>query len=152
MLCGELAYGQNKSKAESAGEKAIRLDEMKWVDASPKFIRGAKVAVLLGDPTKPGMFIMRFKLPANYKIFPHTHPADEHLTVLEGGIACGIGTKMDMTIPVMPAGSFLFTPANKPHFCFTQSETMTQVSGMGPFELVYLDPADDPSARAPAKE
>src|SRR5262245_26102281 len=144
LICSGPVVAQ-KMISQTSGERAIKLEEIRWVDASPKFIKGAKIAVLLGDPSKPGMFIMRFKLPANYKIAPHTHPADEHVTVLQGGLALGIGTKMDATIPVMPAGGFLFTPANKPHFCFTQAETITEVSGMGPFEIVYLDPADDPS-------
>ena len=94
------------------------------------------------------MFIIRFKLPANYKIAPHTHPQQEHVTVLQGGLAIGMGTKMDLTTPVMPVGSFMLTPANKPHFVFTKQETITEVSGMGPFELHYTHTEDDPSKPA----
>ena len=141
------ARSENATPAEEKeiGARVIKMEEIKWQDAPPKFIKGAQIAVLLGDPEKAGMFIIRFKLPANYKVAPHTHPKQEHVTVLRGGLAIGMGTKMDMTTPVMPPGTFFDTPANKPHFVFTKEETITEVSGMGPFELTYLHPEDDPS-------
>ena len=126
-------------------------DDIKWGDAPPIFAKGAKMAVLLGDPGKPGMFIVRLKAPGNYKIAPHWHPTDENVTVISGSFAIGMGDKMDMKAKVYPAGSFFSMPAKMHHFAFTKKETVVEVSGMGPFTLTYLDPADDPSKQAATK-
>ena len=88
--------------------KAIRMDEIKWVDAPAKFVKGAKIAVLLGDPANPGMLIIRFKLPANYKKKLRRTPIRNRSTSrsCREGLRIGMGTKMDMTTPVMPVGRF----------------------------------------------
>jgi quercetin dioxygenase-like cupin family protein len=58
--------------------------EIKWGDPPPVFEKGAKFAVIAGDPGKPGIYVVRLKMPAGYKIAPHWHPTDEHVTVVSG--------------------------------------------------------------------
>ena len=123
-------------------------DDIKWGDPPPVFNKGGKMAVMLGDPSKPGMFIVRLKMPAGYKIMPHWHPTDENVTVISGSFAVGMGDKMDPKAKAYPPGSFFSMPAKMHHFAFAKKETIVEVSGMGPFALTYIDPDDDPSKQA----
>jgi hypothetical protein len=135
--------------AEPAAEhKTIAPDAVVWGDAPPVLAKGAKVAVLYGDPSKAGLYIVRFKLPASYKIMPHWHPADENVTVISGAFAIGMGDKLDAKTPAMGPGTFFSMPAKMHHFAFTTKETIVDVAGIGPMTLTYINPADDPSKPA----
>ena len=68
--------------------------DIKWGDAPPTVPKGAKLAVLYGDPDKDGLFVIRAKLPANYRIPAHSHPTDEVVTVLSGTLFVGMGDKL----------------------------------------------------------
>jgi Domain of unknown function (DUF4437) len=127
----------------------VRSRDLKWVDAPPSLPPGAKMAVLQGDPTKEGLFTIRGKLPAGYQIPAHWHPTDENLTVISGAFGIGMGDKLDSTQGrSMAAGSFVSLPAKCHHFAWTTRPTIIQVHGMGPFEVNYINPADDPRKAA----
>jgi anti-sigma factor ChrR (cupin superfamily) len=130
---------------------AMAPEDMKWGDPPPVFAKGGKMAVLLGDPNKPGLYILRMKVPAGYKIAPHWHPTDENVTVISGSFAIAMGDKMDMKAKALPAGSFFSMPAKMHHFAFAKKETVVEVTGMGPFTLTYLNPEDDPSKQTATK-
>ena len=120
-----------------------------WMDAPPVFIKGAKMAVLQGDPSKEGEFTVRLSMPANYMISPHWHPTAENVTVLKGDFYVGTGDKLDKnTATLLKTGGFVSIPALHHHFAFTKGETIVQVHGMGPFQINYINPADDPSKQA----
>ena len=119
--------------------------DVKWGNAPPSLPPGAKMAVLQGDPGKPGMFTIRVKSPDGYKVAPHWHPTAESVTVLSGTFYLGTGDTLDeKKATAMTAGAFSYMPAKMHHFASTKGETEFQVSGMGPFEITYLNPADDP--------
>jgi hypothetical protein len=102
---------------------------------------GAKIAILEGDPTKLGLYTMRIKSPANYKIPAHWHSKVERLTVISGAFNWGMGDKLDMAKgEAMPAGGFLFLPAKMNHFAWTDEETVVQINGRGPFDIHYINP------------
>jgi len=108
---------------------------------------GAKLAVLSGDPEKSGPFVIRVRQPAGGKIQPHWHPKDEHVTVIKGTIFFGMGEKLHKRgAHEFPAGSYLKLPAKMPHFAWTsgKGESIIQVHGMGPFRVIFVNPADDP--------
>lgn len=130
---------------------AMAADQIKWGDAPPIFVKGAKLAVLFGDPSKDGLFIVRLKMPANYKIMPHWHPTDENVTILSGSFAIGMGDKLDPKSKALGTGAFISLPAKMHHYAFTTKETVVEVSAMGPFQLNYINPEDDPSKTAAAK-
>ena len=67
-----------------AGMVMLTPDEMKWTDGPPAMPAGLKITMLEGNPGQPGPFTLRYKFPANYKVPAHTHPADEHVTVISG--------------------------------------------------------------------
>ena len=128
----------------------VTAAEAKWGDPPPVFEKGASFTVMSGDPSKAGLFVVRLKMPAGYKIAPHWHPTDEHVTVLSGTFALGMGDKFDgATMKDLPAGGYALLPAQMHHFALAKTEATVQVHGMGPFVLTYVNPADDPGKRAP---
>jgi hypothetical protein len=147
-LAGIAAAQGGAASAPAAEHKIVTPDAIKWVDLPPIFQKGGKMAVLLGDPSKEGMFIVRIKVPANYKVMPHWHPTTENVTVVSGAFAIGMGDKLDPKAKAQPPGTFISMPAQMHHFAFTTKETVIDVSGMGPFTLTYVNPADDPSKSA----
>ncbi len=151
VLCAAVPLASAQGSAPTADHKVMAPDEIKWGDAPPVLPKGAQLAVLYGDPSKDGLFIVRLKFPAKYKVMPHWHPTAENVTVLSGGLAIGMGDKLDPKTKVMPAGSFFSMPAKMHHFAFTTKPTIIELSAMGPFVLNYINPADDPSKAAPAK-
>jgi len=117
-----------------------------WGPAPPGLPAGAKMAVISGDPSKEGPFVIRGQLPANYTIAPHWHPTDEHLTVLTGTISMGMGDKVDKGEELTPGG-YAALPAQMHHYLTTKTAATVQVHGMGPFQINYVNPADDPSKK-----
>ena len=110
------------------------------------FPTGAELAVLVGDPKKPGPYVVRVKVPEGVKLMPHVHPEDRIYTVISGVFYIGYGTTFDPAkLVAYGPGSVVVLPGNGPHFHWARSGTyVTQVSGTGPLGLRYLDPKDDP--------
>jgi len=125
---------------------ALTPTEVKWGPAPPSLQKGAELAVVSGNPGAAGPFVIRLKVPAGYKIAPHWHPTDEHVTVISGTFALGMGEKFDAkTMKEMPAGSYGMLPAEMRHYAMAKTAAIVQVHGTGPFVLNYVNPADDPS-------
>ncbi|MBV8880409.1 MAG: cupin domain-containing protein [Planctomycetaceae bacterium] len=120
-------------------------DDIKWGDAPPSLPPGAKAAVLEGNPAKPGPFTLRLKMPAGYKILPHTHPAIEHVTILSGTLNIGAGEAFDeaKTTAVGPGGYAIMQTGVK-HFVWCKDEVVLQAHSVGPWGITYVNPADDP--------
>src|SRR5438309_10821936 len=78
--------GTKKTTAKAAGPAAVVVtpDKLQWGPAPPVFPAGAQFAVVAGDPTKAGPFVVRIKAPDGYRIMPHWHPTAETVTVLSG--------------------------------------------------------------------
>ena len=131
-----------------ASRLSAQVAEPKWGPAPPIFPAGAKMAVMQGDPSKAEPFTIRLDLPEGYKIPPHTHPTDEHVTVLKGVFLVGMGEKFD-TSKMMPVAvdGFVTAPAKMNHYARAQGHTMVQVTAMGPFAMTYANPADDPTRK-----
>ncbi|HEX7076935.1 MAG TPA: cupin domain-containing protein [Candidatus Eisenbacteria bacterium] len=126
--------------------------DLKWGDPPPVFEKGATFTVVSGNPMAEGLYVVRLKMPAGYKINPHWHPADEHVTVVSGTFEIGMGDKFDKaTMTELPAGGYALLPAEMHHYAMAKTAAIVQVHGMGPFKLTYVNPEDDPSTRAAAK-
>lgn len=146
ILSGLFCNGRAKpDEKESKGLRVYPPGEVKWQDGPPSIPRGAKVAVLEGNPTKDGPFVMRLKLPDGYRIPPHTHAKPERLTVIAGTFYIGMGDKFDASKgKVMPAGSYGTWAAGMKHYVWTKGETVVQLHGEGPWTIEYVNTADDP--------
>jgi quercetin dioxygenase-like cupin family protein len=120
--------------------------EFKWMDQPPMMPPGGKITVLEGDPAGTGEYTMRASLPPNYRVPPHFHPGDEHVTVLSGTFYAGLGDAFDeKQMKVLHAGGFMMMPKGCHHFAMVGVEgAMIQIHGNGPFGITYLNPKDDP--------
>ena len=117
---------------------------IKWLNF-PLGGPGVKAAVVAGDLDKPGPFVLRIKSPAGAKVPPHWHPGDEHITVLSGTFAIGMGDVFDAKkLTALPQGSYALLPREMHHFAQSKTATVVQVHGMGPFQINFVNPADDP--------
>ncbi len=150
-----IAAEQKENSKESAKTKStvaattehtvLTPADLKWGDAPPGLPPGAKLAVLEGDPTKKGPFTIRLQAPDGYKVAPHTHPSAEKITVISGTFFLGTGARFDEAAGrEMAAGSFAVMPAGMQHFARVKGDTIIQVHGPGPFQIKYVNPADDP--------
>jgi len=130
--------------AQGQDHQMIRPADIKWADV-PSLPPGAKIAVIEGKLTDAAPFTMRLRLPANYKIPAHWHPAVERVTVLSGTFHMGTGDKLDET-KTMPlaAGSIAIMQPKTNHFAWTKEETVVQLHGTGPWGVTYVNAADDP--------
>ncbi len=122
----------------------VTSDALRWVD--PPTFPGAKLAIVQGDPGKEGVFVYRVKLPANYTIAPHFHKASENVTVLSGVFFIGMGDEFDRgSSKELPVGGFVSIPPMHRHFAWTGGhETVVQMHGVGPTDITFVSPADDP--------
>jgi hypothetical protein len=147
LVVGSMTRGQDRGgHAGDAGHVAVRPSAIKWGPAPPSLPPGSQIAILAGDPGKPGLpYVLRAKLPDGYKVPPHWHPTDENVTVLKGALLVGKGNKLDpAAAEELPAGSFMRMPRTMRHFAMAKGETIIQVHGTGPFDINYVNPADDP--------
>ena len=119
---------------------------MVWKDDS--LFKGVQIANLLGDPAKAETVVMRVKWPPNFKVPLHTHPVTEVLTVLSGTLVDSMGDETKKGVVLKP-GSLFVLPANHIHSIWTtDEETIFQLSFTGPFDITFINPADDPRKKA----
>lgn len=143
------AMGGHEEHA-AAQHVVIAAEEIEWVPAPPVLPPGAQSALLEGDPTKEGPFTTRIRMPAGYRIPPHTHPVIAHLTVLSGRVGAGIGETWDDAEMrfVGPGGYFILAPGVA-HFEIAEEESVVQLNAIGPWGVTYVNPADDPRNASP---
>jgi hypothetical protein len=146
LLAALVACGTPAFAADADGEHVfVNPHELKWVNAPPTLPKGAKIAVVYGDPGKPGPFVIRLMAPAGYKIAPHWHSQTENVTVMSGTLYLGEGEKADrQKAQPLKTGGFHYLPAKQRHYAFTRTPTIVQVHGEGPFDINYVNAADDP--------
>ena len=145
MLSAAPIAGVNGQSHTAAHHTVVSADAVKWGPAPPSLPPGAQAAILLGSPAKEGPFVLRLKFPAGYIVPPHRHSKDEFVTVLSGKFVVAHGERVDRTsLKRLPPGSFIHLPAGMPHYAFAEVESVVQINGTGPFDVVYVDPKDDP--------
>lgn len=147
---GLVCLARSQEPAPTAKQVPIMVTpaDIKWVDAPPSLPAGAKMFVLEGDMQKPGPFTVRVKFPADYKVPPHFHDADERVTVLSGALHVAMGDAFDPAkAKELPTGGFSLLPAKSHHFVFTKAETTIQLHAVGPWTITYVNPADDPRTK-----
>lgn len=147
-----LAFVAALSGVAFAGEPQTVMSskDVKWSAAPAALPKGAMMTVLSGDPAGNGLVVLRLKLPPGYKLPAHSHPTDEHVTVLSGTFLIGMGDKLDKAQShAFTAGGYALAPAHMNHFAWTKTGATVQVDLMGPFGITYVNPADDPRGTKP---
>jgi quercetin dioxygenase-like cupin family protein len=113
-------------------------DELTWAPGPA----GALLARVVSDSTKPGIYVVRAKFPAGFRVPPHFHPDDRIVTVLSGTVYVGYGEQFDESkMKALPAGSVWTEPANQPHFAWAKDgEAVIQTLGYGPSGTTPIKP------------
>jgi Domain of unknown function (DUF4437) len=151
LMIASLALAQSDMKS-GGSHVMLGANDVKWMPA-PSLPPGAQLALIEGNPAQAGSpFTIRVKAPDGYRVPPHWHPVAENVTVLQGTFYMGMGEKFDeKAAKELKAGSFASMPKGMAHFAWTKGETIIQVHGIGPFELVYVNAADDPRKKSSSK-
>jgi len=126
----EAAASAQENKLNPAALVYKLPSQIRWTDDPI----GAKTAVLAGDPSKPGLYVMLVKWTPHHMSHPHWHPNDRFITVLSGTWWVGTGTKFDPdnTVP-MPAGTFVKHFAKQVHYDGAKDqEAVLEIVGDGP--------------------
>jgi quercetin dioxygenase-like cupin family protein len=148
-----LALGQKTPAPLKAGaasqaapaSKTLTPAELKWGPPPPGLPTNGQLAVLDGNPMQEGFFTVRLRMPDGYTIKPHAHSRDEHVTVISGLFSVGMGDKLEASqMKELPAGGYTSLPAGHHHYARAKGETIVQIAGPGPFDIIYLNPTDDP--------
>jgi hypothetical protein len=128
------------ASTDTAGDAGLA-----WGPAPPALPSGSRVAVVSGDPSKPGPFTIRIDMPPDYAVRPHHHPVIEELRLLEGTLHLGHGPKWDeKAFKAVAPDQPVSMPPKQPHFVHAASRVLIEVQSTGPFEITYFDPKDDP--------
>ena len=144
MLAWAVALHAQTAKPASA-TTTHKKQTLNWGPAPAVFPKGAKMAVVKGDPSKAGPFTVELSFPDGYKIAPHYHPTAESITVKKGTFLVGMGDSLNLSkAKALKAGQKGSMPAEHHHYAAAKGATLISVSAQGPFALTYVNPADDP--------
>lgn len=136
------------AQAVHPAHRIVRPGDIVWAAGPPSLAPGAKAAVLYGDPSKEGLFVLRLKLPAGFRIAPHTHPRPEIVTVISGAFHVGMGKVADKAkARKLGAGSMFAFDPGLAHYAHVDTETVVQLSSTGPWTINYVNAGDDPRAK-----
>jgi quercetin dioxygenase-like cupin family protein len=142
---GRHAKGMRPHQPGEEAFKAILPEDIDWQPFAA-FPPSARLAVLVGHPSGQGPYTIRVKVPRGVKLMPHRHPEDRIYTVISGIFYIGLGDQFDADkLQPYPPGAVLVLPGNTSHFHWAKSgEYVTQVTGIGPLGVEYLNLKDDP--------
>jgi quercetin dioxygenase-like cupin family protein len=119
----------------------IKAADLNWQEMPGG--HGVKQAVLFGDPSKPGFYVMRVRFPPYTIDGPHWHPNARFVTVIEGTWYTGTGDTFDFSTAVpLKAGSFMVHPAQASHWDGSggPEAVVVQIMGEGPATTTQVDP------------
>jgi hypothetical protein len=129
----------------AGAEDTVGGKALEWGPQPPGLPAGARVAVVHGDPSKAGPFTIRVDMPDGYQVKPHWHPTTERLSVLEGTLLVGDGREWsDKSLRPLRPGQGSTMAARHPHYVEAKGKTMLEIRSTGPFEITYVNTADDP--------
>jgi quercetin dioxygenase-like cupin family protein len=112
----------------------------------PTLPPSARLAVLVGQPSEPGPYLIRVKVPHGVRLMPHRHLEDRIYTVISGVFYVGRGEEFEPDkLEAYPPGAVIVLPGNTSHFHWAKSgEYVTQVTAIAPLGLEYVNSRDDP--------
>lgn len=109
---------------------------------------GVHTKILFGEPAKAGFYSILLFVPPHTTIQAHSHRDDRMATVVSGEWHFGYGTHFDAnSLKALPPGSVYSEPGGLNHFAQTgDASVVVQISGYGPTDTRYFNPADDPES------
>jgi quercetin dioxygenase-like cupin family protein len=136
-----------ESRSHQPGQSDFRSvlpEDVEW-KPYPGYPASVHSAVVVGEPSKPGPYTIRVKVPLGVKLMPHRHPEDRVYTVISGVFYIGLGEQFDAEkLHAYPPGSVIVLPGGTWHFHQAKSgEYISQVTAIGPLGLEFRNPEDD---------
>ena len=145
LICSGSVTSSVWAGGSTSEHTIIAPEEMKWGAGPNALPPGAEAVVLYGDPSKEGLFALRVKVPKGYHIPPHSHSKPEIVTVISGEARLGMGDNADEArTRKMGQGSFMAMPPGTTHYVYVDQDTVVQLNSVGPWEVNYVNPKDDP--------
>ena len=122
----------------------VRDADVKWT--SSQFGAGLQTAVLAGNPSQPGPYVVRVKFAPGTMSPPHFHPETRYILVLKGTWWVGAGPKWDRdATTAVSAGSLVVHHSNKIHYDGAKDEEVVlQIVGVGPSATTPVDESGQP--------
>lgn len=153
LLAVNVCFTQQGNDHKDPGHVLVNPAQIQWQPAGPSLPPGAQLAVLDGDPAKPGaQYAIGLKMPADYRIPPHWHPMDAGVVVVKGTFVMGLGEKVDRSRGhELTVGTFMRMSKGVRHFEWTKGETIVYIYGAGPLDTIYVNAADDPQQKSGSK-
>jgi hypothetical protein len=135
----------DETRSDQVALRSILSEDVDWKPFAT-FPPSARLAVVVGRPSDPGLYTIRVKVPHGVKLMPHRHPEDRIYTVISGVFYIGLGDEFDADkLQAYPPSAVIVLPGHTSHFHWAKSgEYITQVSAIGPLGMEYVDPSDDP--------
>ena len=161
VLMTGLGLGPSALAAPEDTDGFVRIApaDLRWIDIPGG--HGAQSVKLLGDASKPGIYVVRTKFPPHWMDTPHSHSGDRYVTVLQGTWYAGTGPIFDLSKATpLGAGSIMKHPANGVHWDGSAGDepVIVQIVGVGPITTTQVDPkgpgwvrATAPAATAPGR-
>ncbi len=133
--------------------RAVLPEDIDWKPFAA-FPPSVRLAVVVGQPSEKGPYVIRVKVPRDVKLMPHKHPEDRIYTVISGIFYIGLGSQFDAEkLVAYPPGAVIVLPGNTAHFHWAKSgDYITQVTAIGPLGIEYVDSNDDPRAKKVGKK
>ncbi|MCA3132070.1 MAG: cupin domain-containing protein [Betaproteobacteria bacterium] len=144
LLAAALLSAGSLARGELEPMVNVFPTDLRW--ANPASIpKAIELAVVYGDPGKPGPYVFRARMPAGTRLAAHRHPDARWVTVLEGTYRSAVGERFDVEASTeYPRGSFYVTAANAPHYSYAVTDVIVQEQGVGPTGIAYVHAEDDP--------
>lgn len=141
-LCFSLIVAPASAQTDAKGFVRMTPDQAEWKDVPGG--HGVKIAVVSGDPSKAGLYVIRVKFPPGIMSAPHFHPEDRHAVVLKGTWYTGTDDSWDpdKTVALKP-GSYMKHPAGAVHYDGAKDEeVIVQIAGYGPSGTTEVFPGE----------
>lgn len=143
-LCAACASSPD-AESFAPGERQIvrRAAELPWGPGPASVPFASEMAVLEGDPRGEGLFTIRMRTDEPWVMPPHSHPRAERVTVLAGRIHVGFGELVDeRASAAFTTGDYYVNAPGVVHFVWTDGPVEIQITGMGPWEVHPIAPAE----------
>jgi quercetin dioxygenase-like cupin family protein len=146
VVVAALAATSATAQVAQQGKKSQKLT---WMKGPPSLPAGAMMAVVSGDPSKTGPFVIELSFPNGYVVPPHSHPTAEKITVKSGEFLYGMGDELKASdMKAMTPGKSGEIPAGMHHYAKARGKTVVSLSSTGPFVINYVHAKDDPRTKA----
>jgi len=147
MICGAVTAALASETAERLTSKEILAYPSIEAGPGTSGVSGMRTILLLGDPSKPGIYTIQIMVPPHTLIQAHRHRDDRAATVVSGMWYIGYGPRRkDSLLKALPPGSFYTEPAGAAHFAGTKDQpAIVRITGFGPSDTTYVDASEDPA-------